>query len=271
MDLQLAGKVALVTGSSKGIGEAIALSLAGEGATVVIHGRGQQDAHEAAQRVVQAGGRAHVATGDIARESDVERIVASARQQAGRIDILVNNAGGSSPHTEKWADTRRDTWESTLNRNLLAAVGFSTLLLPDMRKAGWGRIVNIASAAAIMPPPTNPDYSASKAAMIAMTSSMSKAVAAEGVTVNAISPGTIHSQKLDARFRDIAAQGGDIERDAAWQEIEKRVIPLVGSIPVGRVGTLAEIANVVAFLCSPLAAYVNGVNLRVDGGLFAGI
>jgi 3-oxoacyl-[acyl-carrier protein] reductase len=135
-----------------------------------------------------------------------------------------------------------------------------------MRAAKWGRVSHISSLAATTPPSSAPDYSASKAAMNAMKSSMAKAVAADGVTVNAVSPGTIHSATLDARFREVAA-GQGVSENAAWEDVERAVLPLFAQVPVGRVGRLDEIADVVTFLASPLAAYITGSNLRVDGGL----
>jgi 3-oxoacyl-[acyl-carrier protein] reductase len=135
-----------------------------------------------------------------------------------------------------------------------------------MRDAKWGRVINISSLAATIPPSSAPDYSASKAAMNAMTASMAKAVAADGVTVNAVSPGTIHSATLDARFRKVAAEQG-LGEDMAWEDVERAVLPLFAQVPVGRVGRLDEIADAVAFLASPKAAYITGSNLRVDGGL----
>jgi NAD(P)-dependent dehydrogenase (short-subunit alcohol dehydrogenase family) len=136
-----------------------------------------------------------------------------------------------------------------------------------MKQAKWGRIINISSLAATIPPPAAPDYSSSKAAMNAVTSSMAKAVAADGITVNAVSPGTIHSSTLEDRFREVARQRGVEETDVPWGEIERAVLPLFAQVPVGRVGELDEIANAIAFLASPLASYITGINLRIDGGL----
>lgn len=269
MDLELAGKIALVTGSSKGIGEAIANRLAAEGAVVIVHGRDRETAERAARNITENGGRAFVVVGDIGSDDGVAKVVEMALKHVEHVDILVNNAGGSGEPVS-WSDASLEHWRSSLQRNLLAAVGFSALLLPAMRERCWGRVVNIASGAALMPPAANPDYSAAKAAIIAMTSSMSKAVGCDGVTVNAISPGTIHSDKLDRKFRETAAEQG-CGRDASWEKVERHVLPLIGVVSAGRVGTLEEMADVVAFLCSPLAGYVTGVNLRVDGGMFAGI
>jgi 3-oxoacyl-[acyl-carrier protein] reductase len=253
MDLQLGGKAALVTGSSKGIGEAIAMTLAREGATVVVHGRDEDQTRRVVGSIVASGGRAHAVLGDLTEEDAVERLVAEAQDRAGAIDILVNNAGGSGEKTS-WDETQSAGWAGTYDRNVLAAVRVSTRLLPDMRKAGWGRVINVSSAAATMPPAAGPDYSAAKA------------VAADGVTVNAISPGTIRSARLESGFRGVAATRGTVAQDAPWEAIQRDVLPLFAIVPLGRVGELDELADTVAFLSSPLAGYITGINLHVDGG-----
>jgi len=135
-----------------------------------------------------------------------------------------------------------------------------------MRQSKWGRVINTSSLAATMPPPTAPDYSACKAATNAMTASMAKAVAADGITVNAVSPGTIRSSTLEYRFREVSKERGLSDPDAPWKEIEQTVLPMFAQVPVGRVGELEEIANAVAFLASPAADYITGINLRIDGG-----
>jgi NAD(P)-dependent dehydrogenase (short-subunit alcohol dehydrogenase family) len=267
MDLQLDGKTALVTGSSKGIGEAIARKLAQEKAIVIVHGRDGARAQQVADAIIAQGGRAHVVVGDLTHDDEVQRLVDEAEDLAGPIDILVNNAGGSGGSRESWMDTQPASWASAYDRNVLAALRVTTRLLPGMQQAKWGRVINISSIAATMSPPSAPDYSASKAAMNAMTASMAKAVAADGVTVNAVSPGTIHSAALDARFRDVAAERGVANRDAPWAEIERAVLPMFAQVPVGRVGRLDEIADAIAFLASPIAGYITGINLRIDGGL----
>lgn len=265
MDLQLNGKFALFTGSSKGIGEAIAKGLAQEGAIVVVHGRDRAQAERVERQIIASGGLAFVVTGDLTVDEEVQALVGEARALAGRIDIVVNNAGGSGA-AGSWSNTSADSWASAYDRNVLAAVRVTTALLPQMRAAKWGRIVNISSMAGMMPPAVNPDYSAAKAAMIAMTASLAKAVAAEGVTVNTISPGTIHSAKLDMKFREVATERG-IGPDASWDEVEQAVLPLFAQVPAGRVGTLEEIADAICFLASPRAAYITGSNIRLDGGM----
>jgi 3-oxoacyl-[acyl-carrier protein] reductase len=184
MDLKLQGKRALVTGSSKGIGEAIARVLAREGATVIVHGRDREKTERVASSIMT-------------QDDAVERLVTEAEKVAGAVDILVNNAGGCGRVKESWENTQPSSWSSAYDRNVLAALRVTTRVLPKMRQAKWGRVINISSLAATMPPPTAPDYSACKATMNAMTASMAKAVAADGITVNAVSPGTIRSSTLE--------------------------------------------------------------------------
>ncbi|OZI20490.1 3-oxoacyl-ACP reductase [Bordetella genomosp. 9] len=267
MDLNLSGKKALITGSSRGIGEAIARKLALEKATVIVHGRDAAQVDKVANEITALGGCAHAVVGDLTHDDQAQRLIEAAQKLVGSIDILINNAGGSGGAKESWLDTQPASWASAYDRNVLAALRVTTRLLPRMQKAKWGRVINISSLAATMPSPTAPGYSACKAAINAMTASMAKAVAADGVTVNAISPGTIHSSTLDARFREVAEERGLCSKDAPWEEIERHVLPLFAQVPVGRVGQLEEIAAAVAFLASPVAGYITGTNLRVDGGL----
>jgi 3-oxoacyl-[acyl-carrier protein] reductase len=267
MDLKLEGKKALVTGSSKGIGEAIVRKLALERAIVIVHGRDQALATKVADDIVANGGRAYVVIGDLTHDDEVRRLVDDAQAFAGPIDILINNAGGSGGSKESWAASQPEAWTTAYDRNVLAALRVTTRLLPKMQQAGWGRVINISSLAATMPPASRADYSACKAALNAMTASMAKAVAPDGVTVNAVSPGTIHSAALDTAFRQVAAERGLANMDAPWADIERVALPIFAQVPLGRVGRLEEIADAIAFLASPIAGYITGINLRIDGGL----
>lgn len=265
MDLQLDGKRALVTGSSVGIGEAIARALAREGAAVAVHGRDRARAEQVADSIESGGGRAIVVTGDLTDEEAVADVVEQSDRLLGGIDILVNNAGGSG-EKHRWEETPLDAWMATFDRNVLTAVRLTNLVLPKLRKAGWGRIVNVSSLAGAMPPATGPDYSATKAAINNLTLSLSKSAAGDGVTVNAVSPGTIFTPKLEAAFRRIASEKGLATGDAPWSEVEQAVLTQMFQIPAGSVGHSADIANAVAFLCSPIAGYISGIDLRIDGG-----
>jgi 3-oxoacyl-[acyl-carrier protein] reductase len=265
MDLRLSGRAALVTGSSKGIGAGIAKVLASEGATVVIHGRDRSEVDQVAAAIMKDGGKAHGVVGDLTDEDEVDRLVKQAQDLAGPIAILVNNAGGSGAKND-WNGTDAVTWASTHDRNVLAAVRVITRLLPGMRAARWGRVINISSGAATMPPIGNPDYSAAKAGINAMTASMAKALAADGITVNAVSPGTIRSARLEEACRNAAADRGISDRKADWEDVQRGVLALFVQVPAGRVGEIDELADAVAFLASPRAGYITGINLPVDGG-----
>ncbi|PRD43580.1 3-oxoacyl-ACP reductase [Phyllobacterium phragmitis] len=269
MDLKLDGKVALVTGSSKGIGEGVARGLAREGAIVIIHGRNRLKAEEVAHDISVEGGRAHVVIGDLTNEDEVQRLVDEAQAFVNPVEIVINNAGGSG-EAEDWTTTRSETWAAGYDRNVLAAVRVTSRLLPGMRAAKWGRVVNISSLAALMPPSKRPDYAAAKAAMIAMTASLAKAVASDGITANTVSPGTIHSASLDAAFRTAAVNHG-LASEAPWTDIEQTVLPMFAQVPMARVGTLEEIADAIAFLVSPRASYITGANIRLDGGMWPGL
>jgi 3-oxoacyl-[acyl-carrier protein] reductase len=269
MDLKLDGRIALVTGSSKGIGEGVARGLAREGAIVIVHGRNKTKTEEVAHDIIAQGGRAYVVIGDLTNDDEVQRLVDEALAFVKPVDILINNAGGSG-ETEDWATTRPETWAIGYDRNVLGAVRITTRLLPSMREAKWGRIVNISSLAALMPPFKRPDYAAAKAAMIAITASLAKAVAMDGVTVNTVSPGTIHSVSLDEAFRKMAVNQGHAA-NAPWTEIEQAALPMFAQVPMGRVGTLEEIADAISFLVSPRASYITGANLRLDGGMWPGV
>ncbi|ADY67834.1 SDR family NAD(P)-dependent oxidoreductase [Agrobacterium tumefaciens] len=268
MDLQLQNKVALVTGSSKGIGEGVARGLAKEGATVLVHGRDRMKTEEVAHDIISSGGRAFAVVGDLTVSDQVDRLVRDSKAAAGSIDILVNNAGGSAP-AEDWTSTNSETWAAVYDRNVLASVRIVSLVLPAMKASRWGRIINISSLAALMPPASRPD-SAAKAAMIAMTASLAKDVAAYGITANTVSPGTVHSISLDTAFRKKAIERG-MAIDAPWDDIEREILPLFAQVPLGRVGTLEEIADAITFLSSPRAGYITGANLRLDGGMWPGM
>ena len=257
MDLGLAGKRALVTGSSSGIGAGIARLLAAEGCAVVVHGRDAAKARDVADAIGAAG----VAIGDLATNEGADAVAAA----AGDIDILVNNAGGAvGTSAMHWTQVDEAGWEGTYQLNAIAAARMVRRLLPAMQAKGWGRIINVASAAATQPIPFGPDYGAAKAAMLNMTVSLAKALGPCGVTVNSVSPGMILTPAVEAWL-------GRLKQTMGWgnislEEAETRAARELTPVPVGRIGRVEEIAHAVCMIASPAAGYMTGANVRVDGG-----
>ncbi|MDQ3836800.1 MAG: SDR family oxidoreductase, partial [Thermoproteota archaeon] len=189
MDLQLAGKRALITGSSGGIGEGIANVFGKEGAVVVIHGRNKTNAERVAKEIKDNGGTAYVALGDLSTDEGASKVFSFAMSLTGGIDILVNNAADYK--NRSWADSTPDDWAELYNLNVLSAVRMIRSILPQMKKNGWGRIIQISSGEATQPFAFMPDYAATKAALNNLTVSLSKELASSGITSNTISPGII--------------------------------------------------------------------------------
>ncbi len=264
MDLDLKGKRALVTGSSSGIGAGIAELLAREGVLVVVNGRNVGRAEAVAAGIRAAGGQAAVACGDLASDAEAADVAAKALQAFGGIDILVNNAGGSAEVADpSWFAGTPEQWLDTYQCNVLAAVRLIKALAPAMKERGWGRVINIATAAGITPTSGQPDYGPAKAAMINMSLGLSKVLKRTGVTVNTISPGMIRTPGLMdflANFAKKRGWGDDIAK------AEEYVVNGTGQTAL-RVGEVADIAFAVAMLASPRSDFINGTNMHVDGGI----
>lgn len=262
MDLDLAGKRALVTGSSSGIGAGIAALLAAEGVFVVVHGRDEARARAVADKIAAAGGKAEVACGDLTVEA--EAVADRAIAAFGGIDILVNNAGGAGGATNpSWFTTEIKDWSAAYATNVLAAVSLIHRLVPPMKERGWGRVLNIATAAAITPTSAQPDYGASKAAMLNFSLGLSKALSKSGVTSNVVSPGMVRTEGLQKFLVKFAAKrgwGDDIAR-------AEQYVADGGGQTVKRMGEIEDIAYAVAMLASPRSDFINGINFHVDGGI----
>ncbi|HEU0175752.1 MAG TPA: SDR family NAD(P)-dependent oxidoreductase [Blastocatellia bacterium] len=263
MDLQLKGKVALITGSSSGIGASIAKTLAGEGATVIVHGRNAERTKRVADEIKKEGGKAFTVVGALSEESGAKTVVEGTFKAAGRIDILINNAGGSDVAPITWESGSLADWKEKFEQNFFSSIRVLQAVLPQMKNLGWGRVVQISTGLATQPGTFMVDYAAAKAAMNNTTVSLAKEFARFGITINTVSPGPIVTPAFERVARGVAEAngwGGD------WDEIEKRFVEESVSTSVGRAGRVEEIANAVAFLASPLAGFINGANLRIDGG-----
>jgi 3-oxoacyl-[acyl-carrier protein] reductase len=261
MELKLEGKKAIVTGSSSGIGEAIAKCLAREGVQVMIHGRNKQELQRVVQEISANGGIAHYIEGDLASDDDAERVVEAALKTFHQIDILVNNAGAFPK--SGWLESTPQQWLDLFNVNVVSMVRMIQAFLPQMKKLGWGRIIQIASIAGISPSPTLPAYGATKAANINMTLSLAKSLVESGITVNTVSPGPVETTGTKKLFHEIAQEQN---WGTEWEEIERRVTTEALPNMVRRFGTPEEVGNLVAFLASPLADFITGVNYKIDGG-----
>jgi len=262
VDLELAGKRALVTGSSSGIGEGIAKVLAQEGAIVIVHGLEERETNRVAQEIRAMGGKALVTVGDLRNDEDAQRVAGQALSALDGVDILINNAGVYANTT--WANGSSASWADMYNTNVISAVRIIRLLLPQMRKLGWGRIIQNSSGEAMQPFSFMPEYGASKAAMMNMTVSLAHELAGTGITVNTVSPGIVVTAGTQQFFHHVAQERGWSTED--WPQIEKQVVQEFASNTVGRLGNVEEVGKFFAFLASPAAGFINGTNLRIDGG-----
>ena len=262
MDLKLKGKRAVVTGSTSGIGEGIVKTLASEGATVMVHGRNKTKATKVADQIIAEGGNAYITIGDLTKDDNAEHVASEVLQRLGGIDILINNATAYA--NRRWTEATANHWGELYNANVLSAVRMIRLFIPHMKKQNWGRIIQMASGEATQPFAFMPDYAATKAALVNLTVSLSKELANTGITVNTMSPGIIVTPGVEHFYREMASSRGWATE--SWDEIEKHVIVEVLYNPVGRLGRVEEVANFVAYVASPLADYINGANLRIDGG-----
>lgn len=257
MDLGLSGKRALVTGSSTGLGQAIAQTLAAEGASVVVHGRDASRTRAVANGIRAGGGDAEPVAGDLATDAGVDAVAAI----AGDVDILVNNAGYYDGLG--WPELTAELWTQIYQVNVVSGVRMIERLVPGMRRRGWGRVIQIGGGLAIQPAAGQPHYNATLAARHNLTVSLARELAGTGVTSNIVAPGAILTEPV----RDMAVRAAAVHGwGPAWEDIESAAATEWFPNDVGRFGRPEEIASAVAFLASVHAGYISGADLRVDGG-----
>jgi 3-oxoacyl-[acyl-carrier protein] reductase len=244
--MDLAGQRALVTGGNRGIGRAIAEALAGAGADVAVFARGEESVREAANGVAAKGVRALPLVGDVARLSDVERAWEEIQAGFGGLDILVNNAGITRDNL--LLRMKPEDWQAVLDVNLTGAFHWCRTVLKSMIRQRAGRIVNIASIVGVTGNAGQANYAASKAGLIGFSKSLAQEVASRNVTVNVIAPGFIETEMTEA-----------LGEEARARYLER--------IPLGRLGTGADVASLALFLASPGSEYITGQVICVDGGL----
>jgi NAD(P)-dependent dehydrogenase (short-subunit alcohol dehydrogenase family) len=264
MDLQLKGKRALITGSSSGIGAAIARELAAEGCNVVVHGRDRARAEAVARECEAKGVLATVALGAITDDAEADAVANAALAALGGIDILVNSAGGSvRGDNPSWTDVTSDEWALSFSLNVISVIRLAKRLTPGMAERGWGRIINISSVGGTQLSGRLLDYGAAKAALDHLTANMSRAVAGQGITVNAIVPGTVLTPQAERWINTLAVQN---KWPDDFSERERIYTQDYGAQPVPRLGRAEEIAAAAAFLASPRSDFTTGALLRIDGG-----
>ncbi len=255
MNLGIEGKVALVMGASKGLGRAIAAALAAEGARVAISSRSEQRIAAAATGIAaDTGAEVLGFAADTESVDDMPRLAARVRDSLGAVDVLVTNTGG--PPLGEPLSFAPAQWEAAYRSLVLAPMALIDTVVPGMRDRGWGRIVNVTSIATREPIPGLMLSNSHRLAAVGAFKTLSRELARDGILLNSVAPGRIATDR-------IASMAG-----ASLEQLRDMPQP---DIPVGRLGTPEEFADVVAFLCSERASYVNGVNVPVDGGATRGI
>ena len=257
MDLGLEGKTALVTASSRGLGRAVADQLAREGANLVICARTVAPLEEAGRVIHEETGAEVLAVPtDLTEPADVDRLMQTAKADFGKIDILVTNTGGPPPGP--FESHSVEAWSTAVEQNLNSVLNLTRAVLPEMKEAGWGRIINITSVAVKQPIDGLILSNAVRAAVTGFAKTLANEVASIGITVNNVMPGFTRTERLDGLAANISETQG-ITVEEAFERWEAQN-------PMGRIGEPEEFAALVTFLASEQASYITGTSIPVDGG-----
>jgi len=261
MDLGITDKVAVVTGASKGIGAATVLGLAAEGAKVACCARGGEALEQLQKDAAGLPGSVQAWPCDLTVADELEGFFSEVQGALGAVDILVNNLGASPSRNFLYMSA--DDWQNGLTTNLLVAVRCTQLVLTSMRKNKWGRVIMVSSGAAKYPSAPLIDYAAAKAALLAVTKSLARKYGSDQILVNAVLPGLIRTDMWERTASEIAESTGASVEDVFGERGAR--------VPLGRFGTAQEVADVIVYLASGRAGYLNGALVDVDGGLGDGV
>jgi len=246
-DIKLIGKTALITGASKGLGKAMALSLARAGARLALVSRNRDQLQDVATELRKAGAEAEVFVGDVTREADVERLKTEVSARLGRTQILINNAGINV--RKLVTEFTLDEWRSVLDTNLTGVFLMCRAFVPQMKGQGYGRILNLTSIMSHVALPQRTAYCASKAGLLGFTRALALELAAEKITVNGISPGPFATEMNTPILQNPEANA-----------------QFISKIPLGRWGQLNEVGQLALYLCSEEAGFITGTDVLIDGG-----